>query len=125
LIDAGAKPEIAGKAAEESAAHDDRFDSFERTMLNKFAEAERSTSERFAESGRVMVTRFTGLDTRIWRLLCSGCRDARILLAPRRANHIPIPRLLVGMPYCRPSLIVRSISELLAPATPAVPVETA
>ena len=50
LIDAGAKPEIAGKAAEELAAYDDQFEALARVI-----------SERFAEVDR----RFAGQDTRL------------------------------------------------------------
>jgi DNA repair exonuclease SbcCD ATPase subunit len=64
LIDAGAKPEIAGKAAEELAAYDDQFEALERVISERFAEADRRAGARSAEVDQ----RFAGLDTRLARL---------------------------------------------------------
>ena len=85
LIDAGAKPELAGKAAEELAAYDDQFDALEHVISEQFAEADRRMGARFAEVDRRFTEvdrrftevdhrfievdqRFAGLDTRLARL---------------------------------------------------------
>ena len=78
LTDAGAKPEIAGKAAEELAAYNDRFAALKRVISERFGEADRRMGARFDEVHRWFTEidrrfteadrRFPGLDTRLARL---------------------------------------------------------
>lgn len=60
LIDAGAKPELAEKAAEELAGYENRFDRLDREMERRF----NGVDLRFEAVEREMGRRFNGVDLR-------------------------------------------------------------
>ncbi|MEO8716030.1 MAG: hypothetical protein ABI369_13550 [Acetobacteraceae bacterium] len=71
LIDAGARPEIAGKAADELAAYDDQFDGLRLEMREGFASVRHEMCEGFAKVEAwfpALDLKFASLDERFARI---------------------------------------------------------